>query len=159
MKWFINICSIEELRNHYKKLLIRYHPDNNQSADTTAIMQEINAEYDSLIKHFTNPQSSSQNYDYSTETELKRVLTELIRLKADIVIELIGSWLWVSGNTYPIRDKLKELNLKWASKKKMWYWGASEHRCTSPMEMSFIREKYGSTIYKKHEEMTKIGMS
>lgn len=158
MKWFMNISSMEELRNHYKKLLIKYHPDNNSGSDTTAIMQEINAEYDLLLKQFTSKQTSSKSYDYSTEKELTRVLAELIKLSADITIELIGSWIWVSGNTYPIRDKLKELNLKWASKKQMWYWGTAEGKHTSPMEMSFIRAKYGSVVYYTEEEM-KIGMS
>lgn len=130
MKWFTNIHTIEELRNHYKKLLIKYHPDNNPATDTTTIMQEINSEYDLLLKQFTNQHStSSKTYNYTTETELIKVLNELIKLHADIVIELVGSWIWVSGNTYP-------------------------------MEMSFIRAKYGSTVFKtEYEEMKTLNMN
>lgn len=155
MKWFIGIKTIEELRNCYKKLLIKYHPDNNPDSDTTAVMQEVNAEYDTLLKHFISNQTSST--DYSMETELKKILNELIKLKTDIMIELVGSWIWVSGNTYPVRDRLKELNMKWASKKHMWYWGVSERRHYAPMEMSEIRAKYGSVIYKTKQEESTIG--
>ncbi|MCH5338000.1 MAG: J domain-containing protein [Acetatifactor sp.] len=156
MKWFSNIQTIDELRNQYKKLLIKYHPDNNPDTDTTAVMQEINSEYDSFLKQFTANQTSSRKCDYSTETELKRVLNEVIKMKADIEVELVGFWIWISGDTYPVKHKLKELNFKWASKKKMWYWGVSEHRCTIPMEMSSIREKYGSILFKTRQEVDAI---
>lgn len=151
MKWFSDINTLADLRNRYKQLLIRYHPDNNPCTDTTAIMQEINSEYDELLKDFTSNQTSSHD-DYTTETELKNILNEVVKIKADILIELIGTWIWISGNTYSIRKQLSELGFDWAPKKKMWYWGKSSHRCNSPMEMSTIREKYGSVVYKARQE-------
>ena len=51
MKWFSNINTIADLRNRYKQLLIKYHPDNNPNTDTTAIMQKINSEYDELLEY------------------------------------------------------------------------------------------------------------
>jgi hypothetical protein len=153
MKWFENITSIEELRNHYKKLLVRYHPDNNPDTDTTTLMQEINSEYDALLKQFSD---SSETFDYSKETELKKVLNEVIKIKADIMVELVGSWIWVSGNSYSVRDRLKELGFKWSSKKHMWYWGTCGHRYIVSMDMTFIRDKYGSVVYKAREEQNPI---
>lgn len=152
MKWFSNVNTIVELRNKYKQLLIKYHPDNNPDVDTTSTMQQINAEYDELLKHFTSNQTSSQHNDYSTETELKNVLNEVVKIKADILIELVGTWIWISGQTYPIRKQLCKLGFNWAAKKKMWYWGKSTHRCTSPMDMALIREKYGSVVYRARQE-------
>lgn len=152
MKWFSNINTIADLRNRYKQLLIKYHPDNNPDVDTTSTMQQINSEYDELLKHFTSNQTSSQHNDYSTETELKNILNEVVKIKADILIELIGTWIWISGNTYSIRKQLSELGFDWAPKKKMWYWGRSSHRCTNPMEMSTIRAKYGSTVYRTRQQ-------
>lgn len=157
MKWFTGISTLEELRNRYKHLLIKYHPDNNPDVDTTSTMQQINAEYDELLKHFTSSQTNSQN-SYSTETELKNVLNEVVKIKADILIELIGSWIWVSGNTYSIRKQLCELGFDWAPKKRMWYWSKSSHRCTSPMEMSVIREKYGSVVYRARQEQEALNV-
>ena len=151
MKWFSDINTLAELRNKYKQLLLKYHPDNNPDVDTTSIMQQINSEYDELLKHFTSSQTNSQN-DYSTETELNNILNEVVKIKADILIELIGSWIWISGNTYSIRKQLSELGFDWAPKKKMWYWGKSSHRCTTPLDMSTIREKYGSVVYRARQE-------
>ena len=36
IKWLNNLNSIDELRQKYKELLIKYHPDNNKD-DTTSI--------------------------------------------------------------------------------------------------------------------------
>ena len=76
-KWFANITSLDELRNQYKKLLIKYHPDNNHNLDTTDVMQEINSEYDQLLNHFKDNHTNTQ-----TETELKKTLNEVIKLHA-----------------------------------------------------------------------------
>lgn len=152
MKWFPNVDNINDLRNSYKKLLIKYHPDNNPNSDTTAIMQEINLEYNTLLNQF-----QSSNYTQEQKNEIKEILNELITVDANISIELIGSWIWVSGDTYPIKDRLKNLNFKWSANKKMWYWGELAHSSHAPMDISSIRLKYGSIQYKtKNEEPMKI---
>ena len=53
-----------------------------------------------------------------------RVLTAIIDalLNFDLTIEIIGTWIWVSGDTFAVKAQLKELGFKWASKKKAWYW-------------------------------------
>lgn len=150
MKWFTANNS-EELRNQYKKLLIRYHPDNNSGTDTTAIMQEINAEYDTLLKQFAAIHADFK-FSEKKESELKEVLSEVIKLKADILIELIGTWIWISGNTYSVKDRLKDLGFRWTKKKHKWYWGESTHRCAAYLTMKDLRAKYGSIVYRAQQD-------
>ena len=59
MKWFENVTTLDELRQTYKKLLIKYHPDNTPETDTTPIIQEINVNYDLLLKQLQ--QNSTSN--------------------------------------------------------------------------------------------------
>lgn len=49
------------------------------------------------------------NYLLDQNTELK------------VSVERIGNWLWVSGDTKPVKEELKVLGFYWANAKKSWY--------------------------------------
>jgi hypothetical protein len=38
-----------------------------------------------------------------------------------VKMERIGDWVWVSGDTRPIKEELKTLGFFWGNKKKAWY--------------------------------------
>lgn len=157
MVWFTGITSVGDLRNHYKKLLMKYHPDNNPSADTTKTMQQINEEYDRLIKQLKATDSTYKENSNFSEEKWKAILNAVMRLKADIVVEVIGNWIWIDGNTYPIKDELLKLNFKWAPLKKKWFWGTHIYKHSVPMDMDAIRDKYGSTTYRNNAAQNVIG--
>jgi hypothetical protein len=66
-------------------------------------------------------------------------------------------FIWISGNTKPIKDKIKDLGLRWARKKCQWYykpaWYYSKNK--SEWTMDDIRSKYGSTSVKNESEKIK----
>ena len=161
MKYFNNVNTLEELRRQYKELLKKYHPDNPQGS--TEACQEINAEYDRLFKVLkdkhesksdktadsTAHKESSYNanmYDWENDKALREVLQKIINFDG-IEIELVGAWLWVSGNTYSYKKELKEIGFKWASNKKQWYFhtDAFRKRSHKSLSMDDIRNYYGST--------------
>ncbi len=161
MKYFNNVNALEDLRRQYKELLKKYHPDNPQGS--TEACQEINAEYDRLFKVLkdkhesksdktadsTNTKQSeySKNmYDWENDKALREVLQKIINFDG-IEIEIVGAWLWVSGNTYIFKDELKEIEFKWASQKKQWYFHTDAYRKRSRKSLSMddIRNYYGST--------------
>ena len=44
--------------------------------------------------------------------------TQVVNTKMENVsIEVIGAFLWVSGNTKPYKEELKALNMKWSNNK------------------------------------------
>ena len=161
MKYFKNVHTLEELRKQYKELLKKYHPDNaNGSTEAT---QEINAEYDRLFKLLkdkherksdntadsTNTKQSeySKNmYDWENDRSLREILQKIINFDG-IEIEIVGAWIWLSGNTYNYKKELKELRFKWASQKKQWYFHTDIFRKKSHKSLSMddIRSYYGST--------------
>ncbi len=138
------ITDLDKLKKEYIKLANKYHPDKG---GTTAQFQELEAEYrkyrDALIK------GSSLNVEQKeTEIQLDEALMQAVNAIASldsINIELVGKWLWVSGNTYPIRTELKAAGFSFAPKKKMWYYAGIESSGRGKSTMEEIRNKYGST--------------
>lgn len=146
--YFKNPQTLEELRRQYKELLKKYHPDNTNGS--TAATQEINAEYDILFKtlknrHENKTDTTDTTYNANLDKALREILEKIINFEG-INIEICGSWLWISGNTYTYKNTLKALNFKWANQKKMWYWHSEDYvkRTRKTVSMDFIREKYGS---------------
>lgn len=157
MTYFRNVDTLEKLRKQYKELLKQHHPDNGGS---TKITQEINAEYERLFKvlkdkhESTEPEHkeekkdsySNMKYDYTEDAKLREVLQNIITLEG-INIEIIGCWIWVDGNTFEHKERLKGLGFKWASEKKKWYFHTEAFRKKSHRKLSIddIRDYYGST--------------
>ena len=157
MNYFNNVRTREELRRQYKELLKKHHLDNPQGS--TAATQEINAEYDRLFrllkdKHENNSDNithkeseySKNMYDWENDRSLREVLQKIINFDG-IEIEIVGAWIWLSGNTYNYKKELKELGFKWASQKKQWYFHTDIFRKKSHKSLSMddIRSYYGST--------------
>lgn len=150
MKWFNNPKSLEELKKDYKRLAMKHHPDVSGGND--ADMKEINAEYDMLFVTLKNVHQNASGETYTTKTEtaetpdeFKDIIDALIRLNG-IKIEICGSWLWITGNTYPHRKALKELHFRFSKSKTAWYYHTADYKKTNnkTFTMEQIRDLYGS---------------
>jgi hypothetical protein len=104
----------------------------------------LNAIYNDLIEHkiyFSD--------DIKIDVELEKIISLILHFE-NITIELVGSW--ISGDTKEIKDKLKELSFKWASKKKMWFYGEMKGRNPKEKFMNEIKGKYGSETLKSDKK-------
>lgn len=156
MKYFNNCKSIEDVKKLYKKLCKQYHPDLNKD-DTTEIMKQINAEYETAFERFKNIHESADDNTKTytsketTETaaEFMVIINKLVVLEG-VNVELIGRWIWLSGNTFPHKDILKGLGFRFASKKKCWYWHKAEDASRNHKEMSLdeIKKLHGCETFK-----------
>lgn len=119
--FFQNITSLEELRKQYKALLKQYHPDNGGDPETIKI---INVEYDRLFAFLKDSKpegkETTTEYDTTSDKAIRSVLNAIIHL--DVTIEICGTWIWVTGNTYPVKEQLKGVDFKFSKNKKAWYW-------------------------------------
>jgi hypothetical protein len=147
MKWFNECKTIEEVKTTYKKLAKQYHPD---LGGDTATMQEINKEYAfasaKAIKGANLTEEETEHEILSSEL-YRKAIEQIIHLDG-ITIELVGYWIWVTGNTYPVRATLKNAGFFFASKKTAWYFRTAEHRVSqnSGKSLDEIRNKYGSEV-------------
>lgn len=168
-KWFSDCHTVEELKKKYRRLAKQYHPDLGGDTKT---MQDINAEYSTLFNLFTGHgkadysatcgaeqqqatrDSSRGAYTGETAEDFIRMMNELLRIRG-IKVEVCGSWIWVSGNTKDVREKLKELGLRWAPKKQMWYWKPADYKAKrhTGWSMDRIRDTYGSDVRKDDRDV------
>ena len=148
MIYFKECKTIEEVKATYKKLAKQYHPD---LGGDTATMQAINREYAYACAHIAKGEGlSDEEADQQVKfsEQYRKVIEKIINLPG-IVVELVGGWIWVTGNTFPIRKHLKEAGLFFAHKKIAWYFRSDEYKTRGGKKsLAEIKRKYGSETIK-----------
>ena len=87
------------------------------------------------------------------------ILEQLIRIP-EIVIEICGSWIWISGNTRAYKEEIRAVDggesfrCGFSGRKGMWYFSPAGYRKKSKAELSIdaIRDLYGSEAVSKDQE-------
>lgn len=128
--WFSDCKTGDEVKKLYRKLASKWHPD--KAGGDLRKMQEINADYDKAMKAVAN--NETNEFRASAERAAAKPLREAIEfavtLPDDVEVVIRGLWLWIQGNTFPIKDQLKAFRssdgnrFKFASKKKAWFFAA-----------------------------------
>ena len=152
-----NVSTLEELKKEYKRLAMIHHPD---CGGDTEIMKLINNEYDYLFPKLKNTHKNKEGQFYEKENktedvgEWKDLIDKLISLQMiKVSIEIIGSFVWVSGETKPYKEELKKLGFKWSQNKTAWYMAPEGYKRHSrkQYELNEIRDMYGSSTIKNEK--------
>ena len=147
MKYFTTCTTLEALKHEYRRLCMIHHPDRGGD---TATMAAINDEYDEAFRRIQSGRTTTQQTTEAHEAEeapeaFRAVISRLVIL-AGIDIEICGSWIWVTGNTYPNREALKAAGLCYSKSKAAWYWKpeGSRSKARRHYSMEEIRDLHGS---------------
>lgn len=154
MKYFTNCHSLDDLKREYRKLAFQHHPDRGGDLET---MKQINNAYEETQKRLRDEHNAkADEFHQTTETaaEFIEIIDKLIKLHG-LTLELIGSWLWIGGNTKENKEALKAAGCKWSQSKELWYWhheqpGKKWRR--GKTTMNEIRAKYGSYVINNNGE-------
>jgi len=142
--------TLEELKRQYRKLVFTHHPDKGGDVEK---MKAVNNEYDTLFKILKDVHKTKDGETYTakqasaeTADQFKDLINELMKME-NIEIEIIGCFVWVTGNTKAYKEKLKELKFQWHSKKTAWFLKPENYRCKSRRNYEFdeIRDMYGTS--------------
>lgn len=152
-KYFKNCKTKEDAKKLYKKLAFQHHPDKGGDVE---IMKAINNEFDEFIKNFKDnkkdsKKDSKKEYEFKSST-YRNLIEKLIKFD-DITIDIVGCFIWITGNTYNIKEELKQLGFKYSRNKKSWYIAPKEYmenrtNYKKRYNMNEIKNKYGCTSIK-----------
>lgn len=147
VNYFEGVSTLDDLRNVYRDLLKKNHPDNGGSEDAT---KEINAQYTKAFEDLKKgvdltDKKTAIKWDDAEDAAIREALYKIIHLK-NINIEVVGSWIWVDGDTFTGRDTLKTAGYKWSRNRKKWHFAPYEKKYYKGGKMKFdeIRARYGS---------------
>ncbi len=139
---------LADIKAAYRKLASVNHPDKGGSTES---MQLINTAFEELCKFFAGNETLDINQEdmQSHGIGINLDFIQALKTMPGLVIEVCGYWVWLSGDTFPHKDKIKELGFKFSGAKKYWYWsptidtGTYRRGCKS---MKNIRKQYGSKV-------------
>jgi hypothetical protein len=157
--FFKDCINVQEVKNQYRKLCFQYHPDTGHGDEE--VMKKINIAYHEKLNSFdgqtakgTDGKDHTYKYNEAVEQEIMDKINELLRIKiqnnTDWTIELIGTWIWISGTKRNEKDLLNKngAKCKWHGKHGMWYWRKySYKKRASNKSIDQIREAYGSQTF------------
>ena len=170
MKYFSECRTQEEAKKLYKELARKHHPDVGGDLRT---MQEINAEYAQFqARGATNEARERQKTahadgkksaaDYHDLDEVEKKIFDVINFAVNlegVEIELMGLWVWLTGNTKAHKETFKAWNeanpekrIKWSPKKTAWYYAGVPTFNRKETTLDSIRETYGSQKFTRKEE-------
>lgn len=142
IKYLKEVKNLQELKTLYFKLSKENHPDHGGNHE---IMKIINNEYDYLKKILKNKKAEDGetiiNETYESMKNFKDLIEDLLQYP-NIIIDIIGSWVWISGiGTYNIKDDIlySKYNMRYSKPKKSFYWfngiaGTKKRKATGKFE-------------------------
>jgi hypothetical protein len=124
---FVSCKTLNEVINLYIEMVRTLNMSYKLNKD--AVRKQIDEDFhQTLLERFDIDEIDNDYVDYG---EIIDKISDL-----DISIEKCSHWLWVTGNTYPCRQRLREAGFRYSYKKRAWYWSLSK---LDYDHLSFIR--------------------
>ena len=150
--------TVEQIKIKYKQLAMKHHPDLGGDLE---IMKLLNNAYETALKNCNgqttkDDQGETHTYKYNQEFE-QALMDKIIQLLSlnmpDVEIDLIGTWIWVTGDTKPVKDKIKQAGCMWHSKRGCWYFKIGKYyKGNSSASLDELAKKYGCTNASKFKK-------
>lgn len=157
-RYFDHCESLDEAKKEYKRLALKLHPDRGGD---TAAFQEMQNQFENF-----RPASGKQKYktefDDWAPRDFMNIIEALMKIPG-LTFDVVGSWIWITGDTRPVKDQIKEIDTGetykrgWSKTKTKWYFSPKGYRKRSKKDLSYdqITAFYGSQSFKGQKEEDK----
>lgn len=158
MNYFQTTFSVNAIRTLYRELAMQFHPDRGGDVRK---MQEINAQYHEALKRADGKTSKTSEgkeytyrYDRDSEDSVIQKLNEIVsRCLPAVEIHLMGKWIWITGETKPVKDVLKAMGCRFSGDKQCWYWRDESQKKfykknSKPVNLRTIAYRYGCSTFR-----------
>ena len=160
MKYFTNCQTLDEAKQLYKQLVFELHPDTSG--------RDSKVEFQAMQNEFENFRPETEKfkgeYDSWNAQEYSHIIEQLMTIP-NITIVVCGSWIWLEGDTKPVKEQIKVVDTGetmkrgFSPKKKQWYFSPIGYRKRGNQELSFeeIKDRYGykAKESEKRKQVTK----
>ena len=111
-----------------------------------SVSKRIQAEYE-VLAHILEQEDGEDRYQQlqAGENEVdEQLIAQYLKVyDLPLTIEIVGTWLWVSGDTRSHKEAIKTAGFFWSHAKKMWYWRhPSKRGWSSGKSLDEIKTKY-----------------
>ncbi len=140
------IYSRSEIKAAYKKMMVIHHPDKD--GGSVQMSQLINEAW-ATLKDFNEVEYRQAENSDDLAKKYQDAINAVVDLDG-VQVEICGSWIWVTGDTKPHKDILKENHFRY-SRGKGWYFTTAPRRRIRSNKTSIddIREAHGSAVVKR----------
>lgn len=163
MKFFFECRTIEAVKNRYRDLAKKHHPDLGGDNET---MQFINAEYsDAMRRAIAGEENEYQRTRAAAGFEpLREAIEFAVTLPENVSVRLRGFRLRLEGETYLCKDRIKSFtgadgkHFRWSKHKTAWYFAAvpSLNRSGYCYTFEEIEAIHGREVVSERVRQTKI---
>lgn len=164
--YFSGVKSVEELKSKYHELVKIHHPDIGGDEE---IMKAINAEFDKVFVKVKDIhlkfdgstwEAKGERVDNQKAAEYRKIIMDMfpviLSLKG-VVIEIVGCWIWITGDTKAYKDILKGCGFWFSGQKQAWYFNGSpkkSKRISYYKSYEQVRSHWGATEIKTEDVKT-----
>ena len=142
--YFQGCKTLDEAKTLYKKLALKLHPDKGG----------LTADFQEMLNQFHAFKPESEKFKGEAEQwnskEYADIINQLLNIEG-ITIVVCGSWIWLEGDTKPIKEQIKAIDtgetLKrgFSKAKEQWYFSPKGYRKKSKGVLTYdqIKGFYG----------------
>jgi len=163
MKFFFDYYTVEAVKNHYRDLAKKYHPD---LGGDTATMQAVNVEFaDAMRRAIANEENENRREQATAGFEpLRESIEFAVTLPENVSVIIRGFWLWLEGETFLCKDRIKSFTsadgtrFRRSKNKTAWYLAAvpSSNRLGHYYLFEEIEAIYGREIINERVRQSKL---